>query len=154
GLLTISDFVNLFARIGVNLPAVIPVTVARAWHSQISILWIALCWFASTIWVLPLISRPEPARQLTWANLLFWMLVLVAAAAAVGIPLGINGVLGEGSGWRWLGLQGWEFMEIGRLYQYVLYAAFIVWFTIVLRGVWPVLRQKQSWSLPNWMVYS
>jgi nitric oxide reductase subunit B len=23
----------------------------------------------------------------------------------------------------------------------------------VFRGVWPALRQKQSWSLPNWMVY-
>lgn len=154
GLLAISDFVNLFQYLGVDLQQLVPVTISRAWHSQISILWIAICWFAATIWVLPLICRPEPTRQLGWINLLYGMLLTVAAGAALGIPLGIKGVLGEGDTWRWLGHQGWEYMEIGRAYQYVLFASFVVWFVIVSRGVWPALRQKQSWSLPNWMVYS
>jgi len=78
----------------------------------------------------------------------------VAVGGAVGIPLGIHGFLNFGDLWRWVGIQGWEFMEIGRLYQYILFAAFVVWLIIVFRGVWPVLRQRQTWSLPNWMVYS
>lgn len=63
GLLAISDFVDLFRWIGVDVRAALPVTVTRAWHSQISVLWIAICWFAATIWVLPLICRPEPQND-------------------------------------------------------------------------------------------
>lgn len=154
GLLAIGDFVNLAKYIGVDLAQLLPVTITRAWHTQISVLWVAVCWFAATIWVLPLICRPEPKGQLKWINALFWMLVVVAVGGAVGIPLGIKGVLGEGDAWRWLGLQGWEFMQIGRLYQYVLFGSFVVWMVVITRGVWPVLKQKQTWSLPNWMVYS
>ena len=29
-----------------------------------------------------------------------------------------------------------------------------MWLVICTRGLWPALRQRQSWSLPNWMVYS
>jgi nitric oxide reductase subunit B len=152
GLLAISDFVGFFQSIGIPIDKWLPVTVTRAWHSQLSVLWIAVCWFAATIWVLPLICRPEPRRQLAWVNTLYWMLVVVAAGVVIGIPLGVAGVLGDA--WRWFGLQGWEFVELGRAYQYVLFLAFIVWLVIVVRGVWPVLRQRKTWSLPNWMVYS
>ncbi len=154
GLLAISDFLGVFESLGIPLQEWLPVTITRSWHSQISVLWIAVCWFAATIWVLPLICRPEPAGQLRWVNALFWMLATVAAGALFGIPLGIHGALGDGEWARWLGLQGWEFMQIGRLFQYVLYASFAVWLVIVTRGLWPALKQKQTWSLPNWMVYA
>jgi nitric oxide reductase subunit B len=154
GLLAISDFIDLFDLVGIDLAAVIPVTVSRAWHSQISILWIAVCWFAAAIWVLPAISPREPRGQRRLVNLLFGMLVIVAAGTVLGIPLGISGALDASGAWRWLGLQGWEFVQIGRLYQYVLFAAFVLWFVIVCRGVWPALARRQSWSLPNWMVYT
>ncbi len=152
GLMAISDFVGLFDNIGIDLTAIFPVTVTRAWHSQISVLWIAVCWFAASIWVLPLICRPEPKNQLAWINGLFWMLVIVALGTAIGIPLGVHGFFGDM--WRWFGNQGWEFMQLGRVFQYLLYAAFVVWFVIVYRGLWPVLRRRESWSLPNWMIYS
>ncbi|MDP6540228.1 MAG: cbb3-type cytochrome c oxidase subunit I [Planctomycetota bacterium] len=151
GLLTLGDFVGFFASIG--LDGMLPVTISRTWHSQISILWIAVCWFAATIWVLPLICRPEPAGQLASIQTLFWLLVVVAAGVAVGVPLGISGALGAGAT-RWFGLQGWEFMTMGRAYHHVLFWSFILWLVIVTRGLMPALRQKQSWSLPNWMVYS
>lgn len=146
GILTISDFV------GESVSAALPVTVVRAWHTQISILWIAVCWFAASIWILPLICRPEPRGQLAWINTLFWLLVVVAAGTVIGIPLAIAGMLG--GAWRWVGIQGWEFMELGRVFHYMLYVAFLLWFVIVVRGVMPVLKQRQTWSLPNWMVYA
>ncbi len=152
GLLTVADFVGFFAAIGMDISKILPVTISRAWHSQISVLWISVCWFAATIWVLPLICRPEPKGQLVWINTLFWTLVVVAAGTFIGIPLGIHGMLGDA--WRWFGLQGWEFATFGRVYHYLLFIAFVMWFIITTRGVWPVLRRKQSWSLPNWMVYT
>jgi nitric oxide reductase subunit B len=153
GLLTIAEHVGIFARFGIELNQWIPVTVSRAWHSQLSVLWIAVCWFAATIWVLPLICRPEPSGQLKWINALFWMLVVVAAGTMVGIPVGVSGIMSD-SNTRWFGLQGWEFLQVGRLYHIVLFASFCTWLIICVRGLWPALRQRQSWSLPNWMVYS
>ncbi len=156
GLLAISDFVKLFKILGLDesVGAVLPLMITRAWHTQISVLWIAVCWFAATIWVLPLICRPQPAGQLQSVNTLFWMLVAVAAGGAIGIPLGVHGFLKDSGLWLWLLTQGWEFMQIGVLYQYILYASFVVWLIVVVRGLWPVLRLGQSWSLPNWIVYS
>lgn len=153
GLMTIAEHVGLFAKAGIEINEWLPVTVTRAWHSQLSVLWIAVCWFAATIWVLPLICRPEPSGQLKWINTLFWMLVVVAGGAMLGIPIGVSGALSE-QNTRWFGLQGWEFLQVGRLYHIVLFAAFVTWFIICARGLWPALRQRQSWSLPNWMVYS
>jgi nitric oxide reductase subunit B len=152
GLLTIADFVGFFDAIGLDVSEILPVTITRAWHSQISVLWISVCWFAATIWVLPLICRPEPRHQLAWINTLFWVLVVVAGGTFIGVPLGIHGFFGEY--WRWFGLQGWEFATFGRAFHYLLFVAFMMWFVITTRGVWPLLRLKQSWSLPNWMVYS
>jgi nitric oxide reductase subunit B len=156
GLLAIGDFVNLFAYVGLDsvIKNLLPVPITRAWHTQISVLWVAVCWFAATIWVLPLICRPEPSGQLKWVNTLFWMLALVAVGGAAGIPLGVHGVVKDSDVREWMLNQGWEFMQIGKAYQYILYAAFVVWLVIVARGVWPALKQKQTWSLPNWMIYS
>ncbi len=161
GFITIGDFVGFFSRFGLpELNELIPTTVSRAWHTQISVLWIAVCWFAATIWVLPLICRPEPKGQLQWINGLFAMLVFVAVGGALGIQLNVKGHLGEGDTASsqalmfWIGSSGWEFLQLAMLYHIVLYLAFVVWLIIIVRGLWPALIQRQSWSLPNWMVYA
>jgi nitric oxide reductase subunit B len=66
--------------------------------------------------------------------------------------MGPKNLLGEMS--RWLGHQGWEFVEFGRFYQYLLMCVFALWAWIVYRGVKPVLLKNQPWALPNWMLYS
>lgn len=152
GLLTITDFVRALRGLGLSLHEAVPVTVSRAWHSQLSLLWIAVCWFGATCWLLPLIARPEPRGQKRLVDALIGLLVVVAGGTLVGIPLAIHGALGDA--WRWLGLQGWEFVEMGRAFQVLLYAAFVLWLWIVVRGLWPVLRRRQTWSLPAWMVYA
>jgi nitric oxide reductase subunit B len=152
GLLAIADYVGLWSSLGLEVERLLPVTITRAWHTQLSILWIALCWFGATIWVLPLIRRPEPPGQLGSVRALYWLLLGTGAGTVAGIPLGVHGLLGDA--WRWLGLQGWEFVQLGRLFQYALYGAFVLWFVIVLRGLWPVLRRRDTWSLPNWMAYT
>ena len=99
--------------------------------------------------MLPLICRPD-AWPAQWINSLFWMLARRRHCGAVGIPLGIQGLLSQS--YALAGIQGWEFLQIGRLYHYILFAA-LAYGASLSRGVWPALKQKQSWSLPNWMVY-
>jgi nitric oxide reductase subunit B len=59
-----------------------------------------------------------------------------------------------GDHWRLLGNQGWEFVELGKLWQIFLFAALIMWAVIIYRGVKPALKGQSAFSLPYWILYS
>lgn len=152
GVLTVHDFVGFTKFFGVDLQEAIPVTISRSWHVQLSLFWISACWVGISFFVLPLLAKKEPKGQLLLINLLFGIFFVMVAGSFVGIFLGPKGMLGSYS--RWLGHQGWEFVELGRLYQYFLLAIFALWALIVCRGVKNTFRPGMPWALPNWLVYS
>jgi nitric oxide reductase subunit B len=53
-----------------------------------------------------------------------------------------------------LGHQGWEYVDFGRIYQVLLMVVFVLWGTIVFRGIRPALVKREPWNLPNWILYS
>lgn len=152
GVLTVHDFVGFTTILGVDLQALIPVTVSRSWHVLLSLLWISACWVGVSIFVLPMLAKREIPGQVRLINLLFTIFLIIGLGSFVGLYMGPKNMLGAMS--RWLGHQGWEFVELGRFYQYLLLGVFVLWAWIVYRGVKPVLRRGQPWALPNWMLYS
>lgn len=152
GVLTVHDFVGFTKILGWDLQELFPVTISRSWHVQLSLFWISACWVAISFFVLPLLAKKEPEGQLFLINLLFWIFVVMVAGSFVGIFMGPKGLLGDYS--RWLGHQGWEFVELGRLYQYFLLVIFALWAWIVYRGVKNTFKVGIPWGLPNWLVYS
>jgi nitric oxide reductase subunit B len=152
GVLTVHDYVGFTTFFGHDIARELPVTVVRSWHVQLSVLWIATCWIAGSIYLLPVIARRDPPGQVAWVNLLFWLLVAVVAGTLVGTLLGPLGLLGEH--WRTLGHQGWEFVELGKLWQVLLFVALALWSVILFRGLRPVLAAAQPFSLPAWVVYA
>ena len=149
GLLTIHEFVNFT---GFDLGQWLPITVSRSWHLQLALLWIATCWIAASIFALPMMAGGERRGQLGLVNLLFGLLVVVVGGMLAGVYLGPQGHLGDN--WRLFGNQGWEFVELGRAFQWVLFAALALWGVIVFRGVLPFLRSRDKWALPNWLFYT
>jgi nitric oxide reductase subunit B len=152
GVLTIHDFVRFINFFGWNISVDLPVTVTRSWHVQLSLLWISACWIGASLFVAPIISPHEPKRQVKWVNGLFWMIFLLVAGSFAGILLGPKGLLAQN--WRWWGSQGWEYVEMGRAWQWWLMAIFAVWFVSLLRALKPALQKKKPWALPNWLLYS
>ncbi|KHE91457.1 MAG: hypothetical protein SCABRO_02778, partial [Candidatus Scalindua brodae] len=152
GVLTIHDFVGFTTFYGYNISELLQITITRSWHVQSSILWIATCWIAGSIFILPSIYRQEPKRQVLLINILFGLLVSVVVGMLVGCFMGPKNLLGDH--WRLLGNQGWEFVELGKLWQVVLFAALIVWAVIIYRGVKPALKGQSAFSLPYWILYS
>ncbi|MCC6410280.1 MAG: cbb3-type cytochrome c oxidase subunit I [Saprospiraceae bacterium] len=152
GVLTVHDFVGFTTIFGIDLQALIPITVSRSWHVLFSLLWISACWVGVSIFILPLLAKREIRGQVKLINLLYGIFLVIGLGSFVGLYMGPKNLLGTMS--RWLGHQGWEFVELGRFYQYLLMGVFILWAVIVYRGVKPVLVRKNPWALPNWMLYS
>lgn len=152
GILTVHDFVGFVRYFGFDISEPLPVTVTRSWHVQLSLLWISVCWIGASFFMMSLVSPRQPAIQLTLINSIFWLSILLVAGSFAGILLGPKGLLGKY--WYWLGHQGWEYVEIGKLWQIMLGVVFIIWAITLYRGIKPVMKLKQPWALPNWLVYA
>jgi nitric oxide reductase subunit B len=148
GVLCATDFVRPF---GIYLGDIIPFSVARSYHTLFQIFWFFMCWVGYTIFFLPRLSA-VPRGQGVLIHLLFWLCIFVGVGSLVGIYLGQTGIVTGDLGY-WIGSQGWEFMEMGRLFQIVLLVAFALWIFIIYRAVKPWLTRKNLWSVPAWLLY-
>jgi nitric oxide reductase subunit B len=118
---------------GLDLSRILPSNLVRTWHLQIALFWIATAYVAGALFLAPAISGKEPKWQATGVNILFGALIVVVAGSLVGEWLGINNMLGNL--WFWLGNQGWEFLELGRVWQILLAAGLLFWLGLLIRAV-------------------
>lgn len=149
GILSATDFVR---PMGVFLGYIIPFTVARSYHTLFQIFWFFMCWVGYTIFFLPRAAHP-PRGQTFLINTLFALCLIVGAGSLIGIYLGLTGFI-TGTTAYWIGSQGWEFMELGRLFQLILLVAFCLWIFILYRGIKPWITKKTLWSLQAWLLYA
>jgi nitric oxide reductase subunit B len=125
-----------------RLAKFIPYSWAKSWHLQLAIFWIATTWVASAIYLAPILGGREPKKQGLLVQLLFGAILLVAVGSLAGEVAGIKGYLGDK--WFWLGHQGWEYLELGRLWQILLLAGLIFWLLIVYRAVANHFKMKHN----------
>lgn len=138
---------------GFPLNDILPFNVARTWHLQLAIFWIATAWLGMGIFTAPLVSPKEPKGQRALVNILFTALVIVVVGSLTGEYLSVKGLLGEN--WYWLGTQGWEYLELGRLWMYLLIAGMLIWLYIVYRGLKGALRAEgDKGGLTHLLLYS
>jgi nitric oxide reductase subunit B len=152
GVVTAHYFVESTGFYGFDIRSILPITITRSWHLQLSIFWIATAWLATGIFVSPMLARKEPKGQSFLVHLLFGAVVIVAVGSIVGEWLGIKNLLGKF--WFWLGHQGWEYLELGRLWQMLLTVGMVLWAFIVFRAVRPTLKGQDRGSLSYLLMYS
>ena len=151
GILTVHDFLGITRVLGVETSGFLPVTVTRGWHLQLALLWITACWIGASLFLLPTMHAGELRGQLTLARVMFALLVLLVVGMLAGVWLGPLGHLG--ARWNLLGNQGWEFVEIGKLWQSLLLVVLVLWTTIVGQTVLRVRHTGDAWILPKWLFY-
>lgn len=110
---------------------------------QLAIFWIATSWIGMTLFVSPRVGGRGPAGQAFLVDALFVAVLIVVLGSLTGEVLGIKGLLGKA--WFWLGHQGWEYLELGRLWQILLLVGFILWLFLVVRA----LKLHFAASLPR-----
>jgi nitric oxide reductase subunit B len=146
-------FFGIEAVFGVEIIRVLPFAMAKTFHLDLGILWIASLWLGAGLFLPPLLTNHEPDRQRTLIHVLLGALVVAAVGGLVGIWLGAQGYI-DGPLWWILGNEGLEYLEVGRLWQVGLLVGFGLWTVLVWRGFRPMLRQEARYGLAHMIVYA
>ncbi|HHY73565.1 MAG TPA: nitric-oxide reductase large subunit [Bacillus bacterium] len=132
---------------------VLPFSITKGYHLQLAIFWIATAWLGMGLYIAPLVGGHEPKKQGLLVDVLFWALVVLVFGSMIGEWLGANGKLGNL--WFLLGHNGWEYIELGRIWQLVLIAGMGIWLFLVFRGVKAGLkRETDKGGLIHLLFYS
>ncbi|HET8692335.1 MAG TPA: nitric-oxide reductase large subunit [Steroidobacteraceae bacterium] len=125
---------------GFRLSDVLPYSLTRTWHTQLAVLWIAVAWLGTGLYIAPAISGHEPRFQKLGVNVLLACLVVIVVGSFAGQWMAVMQTLGLERNF-WFGHQGWEYADIGRFWQWFLFAGLLIWLALVGRALMPVLRQ-------------
>jgi len=118
---------------GFDLALLFPSNMLRTWHLQLAILWIATAWVGGGLFLASSLGEGEPEGHEKWVHLLFFLLVATAVGSLLGEALGLKQMLGKA--WFWLGHQGWEYLDLGRAWQFLLAAGLLLWWVLLVRPV-------------------
>ncbi|MFE9770494.1 nitric-oxide reductase large subunit [Streptomyces sp. NPDC005931] len=142
---------DLGSFFGIPLDRWLPYNLARTWHTQLSIFWVVTSFLAIGIFIAPLIARGwEPRKQALLSRLLLGALVVVVVGSLLGELAGQRGWLGDL--WAVLGNQGWEYLDLGRLWQVLLTVGMMIWVAILFRGLRRRLQQESVANMP-WLFF-
>jgi nitric oxide reductase subunit B len=135
---------------GFDLARVLPFNIARTWHIQLAIFWVATSYLAAGIFVAPMVAGREPRRQAWLSYSLLGALAVVVFGSMAGEYAGIEGWIQHG--WSWFGDQGFEYLDLGRFWQVLLTIGLAFWVVILFRGLRGRLRQEQVGNMP-WLFF-
>ena len=135
---------------GLDLSAIFPSNLLRAWHLQTAIFWIATSYVAGALFVAELLGGVSPRRQALGVHVLFAAIVVVAVGSLLGEWASLMGWLPKS--WFWIGDQGWEYLEIGRFWQMLLAVGLLFWFFLVWRAVAPARRDPVKRGFANFFL--
>ncbi len=137
---------------GLPIATILPYAALRTWHLQLAIFWIATCFLATGLFVGPFVGK-EPKYQGTLVIILFAAVVVVVLGTLSGTWLSIQGFFG-GEGY-YFGHQGYEYIELGRVWQLLLIAGMLIWLVLVWRSILPALKhENDKGGLTHLLLYS
>ena len=132
---------------GIPLQDYLPYVVTRTWHTQLGIFWIATAWLAAGLFIAPYICGYEPKKQKLGVDVLFLALLVVVLGSMAGQWMSVMHKLGTGDLWFWFGHQGYEYVDLGRVWQAALFVGLLLWLFLIARSAIPALRKDGSRSL-------
>ena len=129
---------------GINVSKWFPYSLTRTWHIQAALFWIATGFLAAGLFLAPLIhGGKDPKYQKLGVDVLFWALVFVCVGSFIGNYLAIAQIMPPE--WNfWLGHQGYEYVDLGRIWQILKWVGILLWLVLMLRGVVPALLKRDG----------
>ena len=139
-----ADVLSFF---GFDLGRLLPFSLARTWHVQLSLFWTAIGLLAAGLFLTPFIARREPKKQ----HVLVWTL-FIAATVVVVLSCLAEGASQHGLSWAKgpLFAQQWEYLDLPFVFQVLLTLALFVWVFIIWRAMRRRLSNEHVANMP-WM---
>lgn len=127
---------------GLQLQYIWPFNLAKTWHLQLVIFWIATAWLATGIYITPRVLGREPKHQGVLVDILFWALIVVVGGSMLGEWGSTLGIINKD--WWLFGHYGWEYAEMGKFWQVLFIIGMFLWIAIMCRGFIPAIRIKKN----------
>jgi nitric oxide reductase subunit B len=138
---------------GVPLTQFLPYAASRTWHLQLALFWIATCWLAAGLYFAPRFGY-EPKGQATGNAVLLIALTTVVVGSMIGTWQAVTGVLNIKDSFLW-GHQGYEYIELGRVWQLLLIGGMTFWLWLMYRAFKPALQKETNpTGLSHFFLYS
>jgi nitric oxide reductase subunit B len=128
---------------GLPLAQLLPYTVSRSIHTQFGVFWIATAWLATGLYIAPLLAGHEPKLQKLGVNALFYALLAIVVGSTACGWLGSLAHAGFHFDF-WLGAQGLEYTNMGRVWQILLFVGLLFWLFLLGRALWPALKRPSE----------
>lgn len=135
---------------GIPLSKYLPYSVARTWHVQLGIFWIATAWLAAGLFIGPLVSGRDPAGQRLGVNTLFLALLVIVAGSLTGEWMSVQNKFSDAVSFLW-GHQGYEYVDLGRGWQILLLVGLFLWLFLVIRSIRPALKEPGEQRQLIWL---
>jgi nitric oxide reductase subunit B len=135
---------------GIDLARILPYNLARTWHVQLAIFWVATSYLAAGIFIAPMIAGREPRRQHWLSYGLLGALAIVVFGSLFGEYAGIYGWIKDL--WLWFGDQGFEYLDLGRFWQVLLSIGLLFWVILLFRVLRTRLAREHAGNMP-WMFF-
>ncbi len=143
GILTAHYGVEGAGFYGIPIAKWIPYSITRTWHVQLGLFWIATAWLAAGLFVAPVIGGKEDRFQKIGVIALLAALYAVVLGSLTGEWLSIFQKF-SGNHWFYWGHQGYEYIDLGRIWQIALFAGLLLWLFLVVRMVLPAFKKKET----------
>ncbi len=108
---------------------ILPFNVLRSMHTQIAILWVAVGWLVGGLLIAPWVANKD--HKFPWLVDILWVALLtVAVGSVIGLYMGATGQMRET--WFWLGNEGRELINLGRVWDIGLVLGLVFWFLLII----------------------
>ncbi|NET88103.1 MAG: nitric-oxide reductase large subunit [Kamptonema sp. SIO1D9] len=139
---------------GLPLSNFLPYAASRTWHLQLGIYWIATCWLAAGLYFAPRFGQKEPKYQGVGNMILLIALAGIVVGSMIGTWEAVTGVLSVKDSFLW-GHQGYEYVELGRVWQVFLIGGMVFWLWLLYRAFRPALQKEENpTGLSHFFLYS
>lgn len=128
---------------GIPIQEWLPYSVARTWHTQLGILWIATAWLATGLYMAPAVSGYEPKGQRALVNFLFICLLIIVVGSMAGQWMGVFQKFDNQANF-WFGHQGYEYVDLGRFWQIFLTVGLFLWLFLMGRSLLPAFKKSKE----------
>jgi nitric oxide reductase subunit B len=109
--------------------SILPFNVIRSIHTQLAILWVAVGWLVGGLLIAPWVANKD--HKYPWLVDILWVaLLVVAVGAIIGLYMGATGNMRDT--WFWLGNEGRELINLGRVWDIGLVIGLVFWFLLII----------------------